>query len=315
MKKIIAICMLAAMLAGCGSEPPLEKPEEKGPLSITINGEVFNYFPSDITTSTLNLSTPNTSGIIVHYAKEKSNANVYGIVFGFTDNKFVEASLGYVKEDGKRYRTADFNPLETFSIKNYKYDENTQNVSFEYEGKMYESLDNVSTSSKTITVKGKIDTKFSFIDTSTFSPLPLASFTADGYSFSTVRGVPSRSDNPLIFYMNCLTNTGERLQLAVDQLFSGSRFPVTYTFDVDDTVNNLTFMKFTGSPRATAQDILRAEDWKSFPTKGTMTINKILPDHYEGTFSIEVYDGSTLLHKADNGVFVYAPNGQYPGYH
>ncbi len=315
MKKIISLCMLAVVLAGCRPETEVETPEEKGPLSITINGEVFNYYPADIVTNSLNLSTPNTLGIVVQYAKEKLNANAYGIVFGFTDNKFVEASLRYVKEDGKMYRTADFSPLETFAIKNYKYDENTQNVSFDYEGTMYESLETVNTSSKTITVKGKIDTKIKNISDGPFSPLPLVKFTAGEYVFSTVRGFTSRNDNAMIFYMNCLTNTGERMQLAVDaQFFSAPKFPVSYNFDIDDTVNNLTYMKFIGSPRATVTDILRTEDWKSFPTKGTLTLDKILPDHYEGTFSIEVFDGSKLLYKTDNGTIVYPPNGHYPGY-
>lgn len=314
MKKIVALFTFLLLLASCGPETAIEKPEEKGPLSITINGEVFNYFPADIVTSTLNLSTPNTLGIAVQYAKEKSEAiNNYGIVFGFTDNKFVEASLTYVKEGGKMYRTADFNPLETFSIKNFKLDENAKTVSFEYEGKMYEPSETVNTSAKTITVKGKIDTKISFTDPGPFSSLPYAKFTAGDYTFSTVRGFSHNDDVP-VFYMNCLTNNGERLQLAVEGMSLMLPFPKTYTFDTDDTVNNLTFMKFIGSPRATTTDILRPEDWKSFPTKGTLTLNKVLPDHYEGTFSIEVYDGTKLLYKADNGTLVYSLQGNYPGY-
>lgn len=314
MRKLLTLCMLFVVLAGCGPESEVEKTEEKGPLSITINGEVFNYFPADIATSTLNLSTPNTFGLVVQYAKQKTNENVYGIVFGFTEGEFVEASLRYVKEDGKTYRTADFNPLETFSIRNFKFDENAKTVSFEYEGKMYESLESVNTSSKSISVKGKIDTKITHVSSGSFSPLPYAKFSAGDYTFSTARGFISRNDDATILCMNYLTNKGERLQLAVNPLFSSSVFPVTFTFGLDDTVNNLTFMKFTGAPRATVQDILRPEDWKSYPTKGTLTFNKILPDHYEGAFSIEVYDGTTLLHKTDNGTIVYSPNGHYPGY-
>ncbi|MGI6573767.1 MAG: hypothetical protein ACOX19_10285 [Fermentimonas sp.] len=314
MKKLLTLCIVSILFVGCGPESEVEPPEEKGPLSMTINGEVFNYFPADIITSTLSLSTPNTFALAVRYSKEKTNPNTYGIVFGFTDNEFVEASLSYVKEDGKIYRTADFNPLETFSIKNFKFDENAKTVSFEYEGKMYESLDEVNTSSKSITVKGKIDTKITWVGTGSFAPLPYAKFTTDDYTFSTVRGFTSRDDALTVFYMNCLTNHGERLQLALDQRFFASSYPITYTFDLDDTVNRLTFMKFIGSPRGTAQDVLRAEDWKSYPAKGTLTLDKISHDHYEGTFSIEVYDGTKLLHKTDNGAIVYPPNKFYPLY-
>lgn len=317
MKKLFSIFLMGAFLFGCGPEPEAEKPEEKGPLSISINGEVFNYFPTDIVGSTLHLSTPNTFSIGVQYAKEKTEAiRNYGISFGFTDNRFTVASLTYIKEGGKYYRTADFNPLETFSIKNFKLDKNAQTVSFEYEGKMYESSETVNTSGKTITVKGKIDTKITHISgTGGSQPLPMATFTAGNYTFATVRGVRSTDAQTRISYMNCFTNTGERLQLAVDPFFNAIQFPVTFTFDADDTVNNLTFMKFTGAARATGQDILRPEDWKAYPTKGTLTLNKVDHETYNGTFSIEVYDGATLLHKTDNGAIVYSLNGNYPGFY
>lgn len=315
MRRLSILCLLFLLFTACGLEPEVEKPEEKGPLSITISDEVYNYYPADIVTSTLSLNTPNIYSLVVQYAKRKTNANAYGIVFGFADNKFVEASLRYEKEDGKKYRTADFNPLETFSIKNYKFDEIAKTVSFEYEGKMYETSETVNTSAKSITVKGKIDTKISFVDKGPFTPLAYANFTSENYSFTTIRAFTLQNNNVMTVYMNYFTNTGERLQLAVNQSFFASIFPVTYTFDLDDTVNNLTYMKFIGSPRGTGQDVLRPEDWKTFPTKGKLTLNKISPDYYSGTFSIEVYDDDKLLHKTDNGTIFYSPKNNYPMYH
>ena len=312
MKKIIFLFFIGILIFGCGPEPEVDKPEEKGPLSITINNEVFNYFSSDIRVKSLIIGKPTILVIGLTYYKEKTNTNAYGITFGFSDNKFVEASLLYPKEFGKVYRTADFNPSETFIIKNFKFDENTKNVSFEYEGKMYESSDIVNISAKTITVKGKIDTTISDITQTSGIPLPWAEFSTGNYTFSTVRSVSARSEN--FSHMNYLTHDGYRLQLALDFTFPGTIFPVTHTFDLGATVNNLTYMKFIGEPRATIPDFIQAKDWKTYPTKGTLTLNKIASDHYEGTFSIEVYDGTTLLHKTDNGTIIYTPNRNYPGW-
>lgn len=314
MKNFIFLFFIGVFLFGCGSEPEVEKPEEKGPLLITINNEVFNYYPTDFIIRSVNSGSPDIMIVGFHYFKEKSNANAYGIVFGFSDNKFVEASLNYVKENGKVYRTADFNPSETFTIKNFQFDESTKKVSFEYEGKMYESSDNVNTSSKTITVKGKVETIISDINQITGIPLPWAKFTTGSYTFSTVRSISMSEGEPLVLYMNYFTHEGHRLQLALDYTLSALTFPITYTFDVDATTNNLTYMKFIGEPRATTPDIIQAKDWKTYLTKGTLTLNKVAPDHYEGIFSVEVYDGTTLLYKADNGTIIYTPKRNYPGW-
>lgn len=311
MKKLLGFFALLLLLGACGPDSEVEKPEEKGPLSITINNEVFNYYPTDFVVKSLYVGTPNIMLVGLHYAKSKSTANAWGITFSFVENKFTEASLTYVKEDGKVYRTADFNPQETFAIKNFTFDESTQKVSFEYDGKMYESLDVVNTSAKSITVKGKIETTIS--NKEGLADLPFAKFSANNYSFSTVKSISSRANDGSAFYMDFLSHDGYRLQLALDYAFQSSNFPLTYTFDVSDAVNNLSFYKFIGQPRAAAADIIRDEDWKKYSTKGTLTLNKIAPDHYEGTFSLEVYDGNALLHKTENESIVYTPNKKYPG--
>lgn len=310
MKKIILLSLTAILIASCGGDPlPAEKSVEKGPLEITIDNEKYNFYPTDV-----KAVIDNEKQMYVYITYAKLPNMTYDLVFMFdNDQFFITRMLRYIKDD-KPYATADFDPLKWFSVKNYKFDPVTRDLYFEYEGKLFQSLSEVNTSSKAITIKGKVDLKGIEHKQTNQQNVPRVTFNTESFNFYSVRTQSMRNEqNDLLIEHNFFTNNGYRLMFTVNSLVSHPiPLPRSYSFDTTSTENCISFFQFTGEARQTdgiGQYVLRAQDWKKHPCRGSFTVTEIF--HMgskrvtKGTFAIDILEGDKVVHKVENGVFLY----------
>lgn len=211
----------------------------------------------------------------------------YDLVFWFDNDHFSNVRLLRYKKDEKPYGTADFDPLKWFSVKNYKYNPVTRDSSFEYDGKLFESLSEVNTSSKSIALKGKVD---------------LQGIEKEG----------SGTQNDILTKHHYFTNNGYRLSFTFDPTVTNSfpPLPRSYSFDNNSNENKITFHQFTGEPRHRRYREIHNQDGglESYPCTGSFTVTEIFNVGSErvtkGTCAMEVYNGNEIIHKIDNGYFL-----------
>jgi|AGTN01.3.fsa_nt_gi hypothetical protein len=206
--KYVFFLMLAFLFFGCDSDPYIET-GKKGPLEIMIDNTTYNFYAEDIEAG---IYEGDRITIMINYATEKGIPPVvaYGFSLIFDEHHFTEAALSYIK-DGKSYKTADFNSSPTFSVKNYHYDPETRNLSFDYEGKLYESLYEINTTSGSVTVKGKVELKNIKDKTSFTIKRSSASFSSGDFSFYAANRL--KESNGELLSQHLWSNDGHRLLL------------------------------------------------------------------------------------------------------
>lgn len=308
MRNILPL-LSAILLWSCGDSLPTEKPVEKGPLELTIDNEVYNFYPNAI-----HAKIDNENQMYVYITYARTPFMTYDLVFWFDNDHFSKVSLLRYKKDEKPYGTADFDPLKWFSVRNYKYNPVTRDLSFEYDGKLFESLSEVNTSSKSIALKGKVDLQGIQKEGSGTQNVARATFDSGNFSFYSIHREKMRNtQNDILTEHHYFTNNGYRLSFTLDPTVTNSFPPVPrrYSFDNNSNENKITFYQFTGEPRHTGgigEFIIRTEDWKSYPCTGSFTVTEIFNVGSErvtkGTFAMEVYNGNEIIHKIDNGNFL-----------
>ncbi|SHG59462.1 hypothetical protein SAMN05444372_107191 [Flavobacterium micromati] len=210
------------------------------------------------------------------------------------------------------FDTADFNPVALMKITNFKYDEATNYVHFEYSGEVLQVISRSSAAANgsfarrfirgVVTITNLDDYKCNtFLPTMQFETSGLL-FTGTNF-FGTHN--PSLSSNPYrhIFY----SNNGYRAIFSLKNNFGNLDKGKTYSFDQSTIENRIDLQKHIGSFRATNSNYNPIEDWKKFQTSGSYTIKEQVIINgkkvTKGEMNLQVYDNGMLIHTITNGTF------------
>jgi hypothetical protein len=208
------------------------------------------------------------------------------------------------------FDTADFNPIALMKITNFKYDEATNYVHFEYSGEVI-LIQGPRNSNKDLPrkfIQGVVTiTNLDNYKCNTF--LPTAQFETPTVTFIGTRANathdPSLNSNPYIhrFY----SNNGYRMFFNLKDDFWNFEKGKTYKFDQNTIENKIDFQHYTGRFRATQTFDYEDSDWKKFETAGSFTIlaHIIINGHKvsKGEMNLQVYDNGVLIHNIVNGKF------------
>ncbi len=183
--------------------------------------------------------------------------------------------VDYTRGGDNNFDTADFNPLALLKITNFKYDEATNYVHFEYSGeliKVRSDFDETDKISPRLNIQGVVTiTNLTDYECKTF--LPTVQFKTPTITFTGTRANatydPSLNINPYIhrFYSNNGYHTIIKSKVDLWNLDKG-----TYTFDQNTLENRIDLEQYTGIFRATQLLWIRPQDWKKFQTSGSYTI-------------------------------------------
>jgi len=216
-----------------------------------------------------------------------------------------------IRGGDNRFETADFNPVALLKITNFKYDEATNYVHFEYSGEVIQVQYNPSDSNKTFPrrhIQGVVTiTNLDNYKCNTF--LPTAQFETPSITFISTRANathdPSLSSNPYIhrFY----SNNGYRMFFKLKDDFWSLEKGKIYNFDQNTVENRIDFQYYIGQLRATQTFDYDENDWKKYQTAGSYTIqeHKIVNGIKvtKGEMNLKVYDNGVLIHTITNGKF------------
>ncbi len=220
---------------------------------------------------------------------------------------FVDYTL---RGGNNRFETADFNPVALMKITNFKYDEATNYVHFEYSGELimvrgdFYDTDKIS---PRIHIQGVVTiTDLTDYECKTF--IPTAQFKTPNLTFIGTRANathdPSLLRNPYqyLFYSDNGFRTIFKSKVDLWNLEKD-----TYNFDQNSIENRIDFEQYIGIFRATQLLWIREVDWKKYQTSGSYTIL----DHQtingqkvtKGEFNLQVYDNGILIHNITQAKF------------
>lgn len=219
--------------------------------------------------------------------------------------------VDYTRGGDNNFETADFNPVALMKITNFKFDEATNYVHFEYSGEVIQVQYNPSDAYKTFPrryIQGVITiTNLENYKCNTF--LPTAQFETPSITFIGTRANatrdPSLNRNPYVhrFY----SNNGYRMFFNLKDDFWNFEKGKTYKFDQNTIENRIDFQHYTGRLRATQTFDYEDSDWNKFETAGSYTIleHKIVNGIKvsKGEMNLQVYDKGVLIHNVVKGTF------------
>lgn len=237
----------------------------------------------------------------------------FGLDFNILKNgALAKASLvDYTMTGGDNdYETANFNAVALMKITNFKYDEATNYVHFEYSGELLK-INRPGNPDRIFPpkyIKGVVNiTNLDEYKCNTF--LPTARFETPTITFTGVKANAtfdsSLSSNR--FTHRIYSNNGYRMFFKLKEDFWGFEIGKPYKFDQKTIENRIDLEQYIGRLRATQNLYNEQEDWKKFQTAGSFTIleRKIVNGIKvtKGEMNIEVYDNGVLVHSINNGIF------------
>lgn len=312
MKKILFFTV-ALFLLSCGNNPTVDV-ENSDITEISINHKVYKIASEKIIAT----ETPDMILIAIPYANRTSIIDEMGFYF-YKNGALARVYLRNTEEEGILYGANDFEPHKFLHIKNFKFDEITQNIFFEYDGQLLLSSNekyNIKYDPKTISVKGKI--KLKTTKSSISRLMPFANFQSSTIDFKTIEQklfLKLNSEYPMEalerydFYYNYISDNGYRLVFKNNRKLDNLSVGTVISFDEKATRNCMYLMKFVGKPRASQEQYLIDEDWIAYPCKGSLRITEQIPQlagdekRTKGIFNIEVYNDGKVIHRIDNGTF------------
>lgn len=207
------------------------------------------------------------------------------------------------------FETANFNPKGLMAISNFKYDEATNYLHFDFNGDIiqetFSSELNVEKTRKHI--EGVVDIK-DVIKTKCESYSSNLNFVSNNLDFST--NIPVRSFdsglkiNPYQFYF--YSDNGYKIIFkSTNDLWNLEKG--TYTFDQNTVENRIDLEKYIGIYRFTQTGMSEENEWKKFQTAGSYTILEHTTINGEkatkGEFNLQVFDAGILKHNITNAKF------------
>jgi len=247
------------------------------------------------------------------YSYDKPDGH-FAIIFDILKNgalhkaTFVDYTL---KGGDNSFDTADFNPVALLKITNFKYDEATNYLHFEYSGeliKIRSDFYDIDKIAPRIDIQGVVTIKdLTDYECKTF--LPTAQFETPTITFTGTKANathdPSLSSNPYVhrFY----SNNGYRMFFNLKNDFWSFEKGKTYKFDQNTIEDRIDFDQYIGAFRATQLLWIKDVEWKKYQTAGSFTIleHKIVNGIKvtKGEMNLQVYDNGVLIHNIVNGTF------------
>lgn len=192
------------------------------------------------------------------------------------------------------FLTPNFNPLSKFKIENFKYDETTGRLEFDFGGTVFQD-ENINNNRK---VSGKVKViNFKTIECSIgTASLTHSSNDLDLHAFTTVLTKFNFNTNQIHrFYLN----NGYKIYMK----FSSDLWDYVGTekfFNSNSGNDNVEFYKYIGPLLADQMQEIRNSDWKFFQTSG-----KIIIDNKYIENGDKIISGRINLVVQENGVIIY----------
>jgi hypothetical protein len=273
-------------------------------LDITIDNQNLKITNSSIS------SNENCDAIFVSCRYYKNDDNGFSIEFWLNKKGTLRSIRVYdYRNRGYVFETANFNPKGLMAISNFKYDETTKYLHFDFNGELiqetYSGELNVEKARKHI--EGIVDIK-DVKKTKCDSYSSNLNFVSNDLNFSTIIPVGSFDSklkiNPYKSYF--YSDNGYRIVLKSSKnLWNLDK--ETYTFDQNTVENRIDFEKYIGIYRFTQIGLSEENEWKKYQTAGSYTILEHTTINGEkvtkGEFNLQVFDNGTLKYNITNAKF------------
>lgn len=262
--------------------------------TITINGIETTFVNEQLS--------GNTNCDFIYLGVSNYFESPQGYVLYFDIKKNGELALVRLRETPRMeprtisyFVTPNFNPKSSVTLSNFRYEESTNDVYFEFTGTVYNEFDN----SITRTISGKIDIK-NHNDIACSAPSRYMEYESNNFSFSylfpinTTTVIATGNQRHRYF-----SNNGYRIDFHLPQRIG--EMPIgTYQLVEDDTSLFLNLFKENGPLRANQSPVVINSEWIQYKTRGTFTITERQLEqgftNVLGHLDLEVLDGSQVIH-------------------
>lgn len=164
------------------------------------------------------------------------------------------------------FLTPNFNPISTFSIENFVYNESENSVAFDFEGTVFLE-NNVNTFRE---ISGRLEnTDLEITDCNNINYS--MDFTGDAFQFHTVNylAIKYSTDEQQHRY---LSNNGFMMEIKTDNdLWDFEN--TTYTFD-ENSANRINIFRYSGPLAADQIQSVLTENWQLYSSRGTFTVDE-----------------------------------------
>lgn len=210
--------------------------------------------------------------------------------------RFAESDLTMASQIQKQFLTTSFNPLATFTISDFYYNESTGEVKFNFEGTVF--LENNPQQNRSMSGEIKIAALQSFPCTTAKVGINFTSenfflFSTDNSSFRYYNGIQRHQ---------FVTNNG----YFINMLLAGDLWDYTlgeYSFNDDDVLDKVEFREAIAPLVVSQAPIVGSQEWKTYQTIGKIIIQNKYTEHGQ-----KVVSGKLNLEISDNGVLIRTLN-------
>lgn len=301
--RFLVVILSFPFFVACSSDEPT-KEEVVRSLEIEIDNQNLKIINSSVS------SNENCDELFVncrYYTKEDIG---FRIEFWLRKNGVLRSVRLYdYRNKALVYETASFNPKGLMTISNFKYDEATHYLYFDFDGALIQETysSELSVEKPRKYIKGSVDIE-NLITTRCESYSSNLSFVSNNLIFSTSVNFNSYVSNSKtnIYQFSFYSDNGYRA------VFKSSKDlwdldKGIYVFDQNTVESRIDFQKYIGIFRFTQMGLSDLVDWKKYQTSGTYTIieHRIVNGQKvtSGEFNLQVYNNGLLLHNVNNGKF------------
>ncbi len=296
MKKVLYLFLLALIFASCSDKIA---PEDLGDSSAQIiKGEKTYNFRFDAQ-STCN---KNCNNLFLHVNYRNQDNERFSIYFYLKDYGSID-KVTYLGEEGI-FESTYFDPYKHFTINNFKFDDKTGSLYFEFEGNLYI---NTLANREPFFLKGKIDIP-------SLKDIECRNYTTNSLKLvnENTRLLYNRGgsiiENPQTpqkkFRHEFYTDNGFRFTLNSEKNIYELPHGV-YPFNEADITNNVNLREFIGKPDVTPSFYYK--DWIEYKTVGSYTITgQHKTDEYDtttGYIDIKAFDNNELKYHFEKVYF------------
>lgn len=296
MKKTGFLLFILTLLFSCKNELP---PDNLGESSaqVTIGDKTYNVnFEANGTCN------KNCDNLFVNFDNRKKGENNFGFRIHLKESGAIN-KIWYLGDEGV-FETSYFDPYEHLKINNFKFDNKTNSLYFEFEGNLFSAT---MSQNEPLFVKGKIN-------------IPVLKDIECKNYYSNVLKLQNdhdrllhRESSSIIDYVGTpqksyryIFNTDNGFLFTLHSTKSLSELPLgEYTFNNSSATNKVTIQKYIGTPDI--RPSFHHTNWTDFDTAGTFTVTgKFQKNDYHisrGSITIKAYKDNVLKHSFENIYF------------
>lgn len=297
MKKILILSVLSflTLLVGCSKDEPITVSRY---LNLQVNGKEYEVINENIG------GNENCQMMYIHSYVKTNEKTLFKINFkiGTRGNLVMVRFIDFdppsqSSHSSEIYLTPNYNPVSTFEITNFVFKEENNYVYFDFDGTVFYEHNN----DQKIDLSGNIELK-DFQSIACEVPQIGCYYLSDDlmlishdYTFSEYEDNTQQH----IFF----TNSGYTLIIDLDQDLWES--PIgTLNFDVESTQIRISLKKYIGETKATLSIDYNSDDWITYETRGSFTIEEKYVDNesnkiISGIISMDVLENEMVLHSID----------------